>query len=54
MGHDPGLQNSPELDVTLGRGEQLVVLMTAWDVHFNLKEGGKKKHFTLEKPFMTF
>lgn len=52
MGHDPGLENSPELDVTLGRGEQLIILVTAWDVHFDLKEGGDS--LSLMKPFIRF
>lgn len=32
----PGFQHPPELDVTLGGGQQLVVLVAAWDVHLDL------------------
>lgn len=43
MGDHPGLQHPPELDVTLRGRQQLVVLVAARDVHFDLpvrRDGG--------------
>lgn len=43
MGHHPGFENPTKLDVTLGRRQQLVILVATWDVHFNLRDGQKPK-----------
>lgn len=36
VGDHPGFQHTPELDVTLRRGQQLIILVAAGDVHLNL------------------
>lgn len=43
MRHHPGLEHPPKLDLTLRWRQQLIVLVTARDVHFNLRDKSQER-----------